>query len=134
VANSTLSPPPHAALRTVAWPIPRPRRFTVGLGVLASAGVATSSLRAAPLVLLVPLGCLWLCVFLLGALWQRGGPAVLGVVAVLVKVITAVLIVWAITHPHSPLGPHDALDWVPLGALNAATGIWWLRIIRHQAR
>lgn len=134
MVSPTLNPPRHTSLGAIAWPIPQPRRFTVGLGVLASAGVAASSLRAAPLVLLVPLGCLWLLLFVLGALWRRGGPVVLIVLAVLVKVITGVLIVWAITHPHSPFGPHDTLDWVPLGSLNAATGIWWLRIIRHQAR
>lgn len=102
--------------------------------MLASAGVAASSLRAAPLGLLVPLGSLWLCVFVLGALWRRSGPAVLIVAAVMVKAMTAVLVIWAVTHPHSPIGPHDALDWVPLGSLNAATGIWLLRVIRHQAR
>lgn len=102
--------------------------------MLASVGVAATSLRAAPLELLVPLGGLWLLLFAAGALWRRGGPTVLVVAAVLVKAITAALVVWAITHPHSPIGPHDAIDWVPLGSLNAATGIWLLRVIRHQAR
>ena len=102
--------------------------------MLASAGVAASSLRTVPPVLLVPLASLWLFMFILGALWRGGGPAVLIVAAVMVKAITAVLIIWAITHPHSALGPHHALDWVPLGSLNAATGVWLLRTIRHQAR
>jgi hypothetical protein len=44
------------------------------------------------------------------------------------------MIVWAVTHPHSPIGPHGAVDWVPLGMLNAATGLWLLSVIRHRAR
>ncbi len=104
------------------------------LGPLATVGVVASSLRAAPLSLLVPFTAVWLSLFAAGALWRRGGPIVLIVLAVMVKAITATLIVWALTHPQSPFGPHDALDWVPLGSLNAATGIWVLRVIRHQAR
>lgn len=128
VAYARLVPAPQTA-----WPIPGPRRLTFGLGVLASAGVAATSLRAAPLGLLVPLLCAWLGMFVVGALWRSGGPAVLIAAAVLVKLITAALVVWAITHPQSLIGPHEALDWVPLGSLNAATGIWLLRVIRHQA-
>ena len=134
MVNPTYTSPQQAPARTVAWPVPRPRRFTVALGLLASAGVAASSLRAAPPVLLVPLTILWLLVFAAGALWLRGGPVVLTVAAAMVKAITAALIIWAITHPHSPIGPHGALDWIPLGSLNAATGIWLLHVIRHQAR
>jgi hypothetical protein len=134
MVNSMLSPPRQERSRTVAWPVPRPRRFTVALALPASAGVAASSLRAAPLSLLIPLTALWLLAFAAGALWVRGGPIVLTVAAAMVKAVTAALIIWAITHPHSPLGPHDALDWIPLGSLNAATGIWLLRVIRHQAR
>jgi hypothetical protein len=134
VVNPTRTPPQQAPSRTVAWPVPGPRRFTVALGLLASAGVAASSLRAAPPALLVPLTILWLLVLAAGALWLRGGPVVLTMAAAMVKAITAALIIWAITHPHSPIGPHDALDWIPLGSLNAATGIWLLRVIRHQAR
>jgi hypothetical protein len=105
----------------------------VVLGPLVSVGVAASSLRATPPSLLIPLTALWLSLFAAGALWRRSGPIVLAMLAAMVKAITAALIVWALTHPHSPFGPHDALDWVPLGSLNAATGIWVLRVIRHQA-
>jgi hypothetical protein len=56
------------------------------------------------------------------------------VLAGAVKALTIGLIVWAVTNPRSPIGPHGAVDWIPLGALNAATGIWLLRVIRHQAR
>lgn len=134
MANSALSLPGRRRRRPVAWPVPRPRRFTVALGLLASAGVAASSLRAAPAALLIPLTAAWLLLFVAGALWRRGGPVLLIVMAGIVKAVTAVLIIWALTHPHSPIGPHGPLDWVPLGALNAATGIWLLRVIRHQAR
>ena len=54
--------------------------------------------------------------------------------AALTKITTVVMILWAITHPHSPLGPHIALDWVPLGLLNAGTGLWLLAVIRHRAQ
>jgi hypothetical protein len=119
MVNPTYTSPQQAPARTVAWPVPRPRRFTVALGLLASVGVAASSLRAAPPALLVPLTILWLLVFAVGALWLRGGPVVLTVAAAMVKAITAALIIWAITHP--------------LGSLNAATGIWLLHVIRHRA-
>jgi hypothetical protein len=56
------------------------------------------------------------------------------VLAALTKTATAVMIVWAVTHPHSPIGPHGVADWVPLGMLNAATGLWLLAVIRHRAR
>lgn len=81
----------------------------MALGLLASAGVAATSLRALPPGLLVPLAAAWLIAFAAGALWPRGGPVLLTVLA-------------------------GAVDWIPLGALNAATGIWLLRVIRHQAR
>jgi hypothetical protein len=120
--------------RQASYRIPRPRRFTVALGLIASVGVAMTSLRAAPLGLLVPVTIAWLSAFAVGGLWARGGPAVLTGLAAAVKAITVALIVWAITRPQSPIGPHGALDWIPLGSLNAATGIWLLRVIRHQVR
>jgi hypothetical protein len=134
VANPTLQRPRRDRTRNIGRSVPRPRRFTVALGLLASVGVVATSLRTAPPDLLVPLAIIWLSAFVLGALWLRGGPTVLTVAAAMVKVITAALIIWSITHPHSTIGPHDAVDWVPLGSLNAATGIWLLRVIRHQAR
>jgi hypothetical protein len=51
----------------------------------------------------------------------------------IVKAMTVALIIWSVTHPNSPIGPHGALYWLPLGALNGATGIWILRVIRHRA-
>lgn len=134
MANSVLSRSRPDRGRIVAWPVPQPRRFTVALGLPASIGVVASSLRAAPLGLLIPLTGLWLLAFVSGALWARRGPIVLTALAGLTRAITVILIVWTITHPHSPIGLHDAVDWVPLGALEAATGIWLLRVIRHQAR
>jgi hypothetical protein len=50
------------------------------------------------------------------------------------KAATVVLIIWAIFHPQSPIGPHTPLDWIPLGLLNASTGLWLLAVIRHRAR
>jgi hypothetical protein len=62
------------------------------------------------------------------------GTLILTVLAALTKTATVLMIVWAVTHPHSPIGPHGAVDWVPLGMLNAATGLWLLAVIRHRAR
>jgi hypothetical protein len=106
----------------------------VALGLLASASVAATSLRALPPGLLIPLAAAWLIAFAVGALWPRGGPVLLTVLAGAVKALTIGLIVWAVTNPRSPIGPHGVVDWIPLGALNAATGIWLLRVIRRQAR
>jgi hypothetical protein len=126
-----LAPRPHHPIFN--RPVPRPRRFTVVLGLPASIAVAATSLGAMSPPLLILLVVLWLAAFVAGAFWTTGGPIVLTVLAGLVKAITIALIVWRITHPNSPIGPHDPGDWVPLGMLNAATGIWFLRVIRHQA-
>jgi 4-amino-4-deoxy-L-arabinose transferase-like glycosyltransferase len=114
--------------------VPVPRRFPVALGLLASTAVFATSLRALPPVILFPLAAAWLGAFVLGALLPRQGRVILTVLAGLVKASTVVLIVWALTHSHSPIGPHGPGDWVPLGMLNAATGLWLLAVIRHRAR
>jgi 4-amino-4-deoxy-L-arabinose transferase-like glycosyltransferase len=114
--------------------IPAPRRLPAALAIAASVGVFTTSLRALPAVVLFPLGAAWLAAFAAGALASRKGGLILTVLAALTKTVTVVLIIWAITRPHSPVGPHTALDWVPLGLLNAGTGLWLLAVIRHRAR
>jgi 4-amino-4-deoxy-L-arabinose transferase-like glycosyltransferase len=114
--------------------IPVPRRIPVALAIAASAGVFATSLRALPAAALSPLAAAWLAAFAAGAFVPRKGALILTVLAALTKVATVVLIVWAISRPHSPVGPHTALDWVPLGLLNAGTGLWLLAVIRHRAR
>jgi 4-amino-4-deoxy-L-arabinose transferase-like glycosyltransferase len=114
--------------------IPAPRRLPVTLATIASAGVFATSLRALPAAVLFPLAAAWLAAFAAGALAPRAGAWILTLLAALTKVATVVMIAWAITHPHSPAGPHTALDWVPLGLLNAGTGLWLLAVIRHRAR
>jgi hypothetical protein len=111
-----------------------PRRLPVALAMAASVGVFTTSLRALPAVVLFPVAAVWLAAFAVGALAPRRGTLILTVLAALTKTATVVMIVWAVTHPHSPIGPHGAVDWVPLGMLNAATGLWLLAVIRHRAR
>jgi len=111
-----------------------PRRLPVALAMVASAGVFATSLRSLPTVALFPLAAAWLAAFAAGALAPRTGTLILTVLAALTKAATVVMIVWAITRPHSPVGPHTALDWVPLGLLNAGTGLWLLAVIRHRAR
>ena len=106
----------------------------MALAIAASVGVCATSLRALPVVLLLPLAVAWLAAFAAGALARRKGTLILTVLAALTKTATAVLVVWAITCPHSPVGPHTALDWFPLGLLNAGTGLWLLAVIRHRAR
>ena len=114
--------------------IAAPRRFPVALAIAASVGVFATSLRALPAVVLFPVAAAWLAAFAAGALAPRRGTLILTVLAALTKTATAVMIVWAVTHPHSPIGPHGVVDWVPLGMLNAATGLWLLAVIRHRAR
>ncbi|HTZ91686.1 MAG TPA: hypothetical protein VMB74_04775 [Streptosporangiaceae bacterium] len=111
-----------------------PRRLPATLAVVASAGVFATSLRALPAAVLFPLAAAWLAAFAFGALALRNGALILTVLAALTKTATIIMIVWAVTRPHSPVGPHTALDWVPLGLLNASTGLWLLAVIRHRAQ
>jgi hypothetical protein len=120
--------------RSAHLAIAQPRRFPVALAFAASVGVFATSLRALPAVVLVPLAAAWLAAFAVGALAPTKGPMILTVLAALTKTATVVMIVWAVTHPDSPIGPHGAVDWIPLGMLNAATGLWLLAVIRHRAR
>jgi hypothetical protein len=106
----------------------------VALAIVASAGVFATSLRALPAAVLFPLAAVWFAAFAAGALTPRTGRVILTVLAALVKAVTIALVVWAVTHPHSAIGPHSALDWVPLGMLNAGTGLWLLALIRHRAQ
>jgi 4-amino-4-deoxy-L-arabinose transferase-like glycosyltransferase len=124
-------PTPHTG-RLAA--IPAPRRLPAALAIVASAGVFTTSLRALPPAVLFPLAAAWLAAFAVGALAPRAGVVILTVLAALVKTATVLMVIWVITRPHSAIGPHGALDWVPLGMLNAATGLWLLAVIRHRAR
>ena len=120
--------------RSAHLAIAPPRRLPVALAIAASVGVFATSLRALPAVVLFPVAAAWLAAFAAGALAPRTGTLILTVLAALTKTATAVMIVWAVTHPHSPIGPHGVVDWVPLGMLNAATGLWLLAVIRHRAR
>jgi hypothetical protein len=115
--------------------IPAPRRLPAALAITASAGVLATSLHALPPAVLLPLAAAWLAAFTAGALAPgRAGPLILTTMAALTKAATAVLIIWVITSPHSPIGPRTALDWIPLGMLNASTGLWLLAVIQHRAR
>jgi hypothetical protein len=114
--------------------IPGPRRVPCALAGAASIGVFATSLAHLPTPLLCVLACVWLGLIAAGAFAPRRGPVILTVLASLTKPLTILLIGWAIGHPHSPIGPHNALDWIPLGSLNAATGLWLLAVIRKRAR
>jgi hypothetical protein len=120
--------------RSAHLTIAPPRRLPVTLAIAASLAVFATSLRALPAVVLLPIAAAWLAAFAVGALAPEKGTLILTVLAALTKTATAVMIVWALTHPHSPIGPHGAVDWFPLGTLNAATGLWLLAVIRHRAR
>jgi hypothetical protein len=111
----------------------RPRRLTVILGPIASVGVAVTSFNAAAPAVVVPLFGVWLAAFVAGALWSRGGPLMLTALAVTVKLMTVALVV-AVLAFHSRIGPQGPLDWIPLGLLNAATGLWFLRLIRGEGK
>jgi hypothetical protein len=123
----TLRPGPLAA-------IPAPRRFPVALAMIASVGVFATSLRSLPVPVLFPLAAAWLAAFAAGALAPKTGPMILTVLSALARPVIIALIIWAVTHPHSTLGPHTILDWVALGPVEASTGLWLLAVIRHRAR
>lgn len=114
--------------------VPAPRRLPVALAIIASIGVFATSLRALPAPALFPLEAAWIAAFAAGALAPRTGTVILTVLAALTKTATIIMVIWAVTHPHSPLGPHTMLDWIPLGLLNSSTGLWLLAVIRHRAR
>jgi hypothetical protein len=123
-----------ATSRSARLTIAPPRRLPVALAIAASIAVFATSLRALPAVVLLPVEAAWLAAFAAGAVAPVKGTLILTVLAALTKTATVVMIVWALTHPHSPIGPHGVVDWLPLGMLNAATGLWLLAVIRHRAR
>jgi hypothetical protein len=124
------------AARPAGFPrsIPAPRRVPCALAGAGSIGVFATSLAHLPTALLYVLACAWLGLIAVGALAPRSGPLVLTVVASLTRALTIALVVWALTHPPSPIGPHSVLDWIPLGPLEAGTGLWLLAVIRKRAR
>lgn len=118
----------------------QPRRHSVAtrlphvlVGSAASIAVAATSFAAAPAIVVVPVTALWLLAFAVSATWIRHGAALLTVMAGVVKAVTVALIV-LVFAAHSQIGPQQGLDWIPLGTLNAATGLWFLKVIRGQAR
>jgi hypothetical protein len=57
----------------------------------------------------------------------RGHPRqALTVFSMLVKVLTVAVIVWVVTHP----GALPFWIWIPVGAMEASTGLWLLHVIR----
>jgi hypothetical protein len=42
-------------------------------------------------------------------------------------------VVWAVGHP-AGFGPHDALQWVPLGLANAGGGLWLRSVLLGSRR
>ncbi|MCD2195679.1 hypothetical protein LQ327_20115 [Actinomycetospora endophytica] len=64
----------------------------------------------------------------LGSSHDTAGRRTLTVLAVGIKVMTVVAVVWAVTHP-TGFGPHDALQWVPLGLANAGGGLWTRSVV-----
>ena len=124
----------HGRTARLSLAVPAPRRLPCALAFVASTGVFATSLRSLPAAGLAVLAGAWLLAIAAGAVAPRRGPLILTVLACVTKTATVALVVWAITHPASPLGPHSPLDWIPLGALNAATGLWLLAVIRRRAR
>jgi hypothetical protein len=104
------------------------------LAAVASLGVAATSFASLPHWLLVPATVAWVGLLAAGALRLRWGALPLVVAAGLTKAATVALVVWALTHPASPIGPHGVEDWIPLGATNAGTGLCLLHLIRERRR
>ncbi len=128
--------PPATVLTSMADHVPRPRRAPVVIMAVAGVGVTATSFGSLPVGALAALSAAW-CLFLAAvALWPgRGGRVALTVTSSGIKVLTVVLVVWAISHPHSQVGPHTVGDWVPLGLLNAGSGGFWLRrVVFRQAK
>lgn len=80
------------------------------------------------------LALLAVALVLLAQVW-RGRPErvrSLGLaLAVTIKTVTIVALIWALTHP-TGFGPRTALDWVPIGMVNAGGGLWLLQVIRTR--
>lgn len=57
--------------------------------------------------------------------------SVITVLAVLVKLVTIFMIIWAVTHPNG-FGPHTAADWIPIGMTNMGAGIWFLTVVARR--
>jgi hypothetical protein len=71
-----------------------------------------------------------LVALVLGAVVALGSPEhaargrlTLTVLACGIKVATVLAVVWAVGHP-TGFGPHDPLEWVPIGLANAGGGLW----------
>ena len=119
---------PTAALDLIADRVPRPRRAPVVIMAAAGVGVIATSFGSLPVAALVALSAGWGVLLGAIALWRgRGGRVALTVTSIGIKVLTVALVVWSLSHPHSPVGPHNIGDWIPLGLLNAGSGGFWLR-------
>lgn len=114
--------------RAVATRLPH-----VVVGSAASIAVAATSFAAASAIVVVPVTALWLLAFAVSATWISHGALLLTLMASAVKAVTLALVI-VVFATHSQIGPHHGLDWIPLGMLNAATGLWLLKVIRGQAR
>lgn len=71
---------------------------------------------------------LWAC---LAGVTEPVWQSVLLGVATCVKAFTVFAIVWSVTHP-TGFGPHGVLDWLPIGAANAGSGLLLLTFIRSR--
>lgn len=58
-------------------------------------------------------------------------PRVLLGVCCCIKALTVFAIVWGLTHP-TGFGPRGVLDWIPIGAANAGSGLVLLQFIRSR--
>jgi hypothetical protein len=103
----------------------RARLAPPAVGFVASIGVGLTSLDRGwwPL-----LGVIWAAGFVLTVIIERG-DRLFTALALMTKPATIALIVLSFT---SSYGPHTALDWVPLGSLNAVTTLWLVNLVRRR--
>lgn len=119
-------------------PLVPPVLMAAGLGWIGGTfgwtGPGAAGQVAVTAVHLVLVGVVLAAVAALGTARHGGtGRVTLTVLACGVKVATVLAVLWAVTHP-TGFGPHDALQWVPIGLANAGGGLWLKSVLVDPRR
>jgi hypothetical protein len=117
--------------QVVAWS--RGREGTCAVMLIAGVATFLTSFNALPPVALGAITAVWAALVVYFAR-SRSGKVGLTALSILIKSGTIALIVLVVVDPSSPVGPTNGLDWIPLGALNAGSGLWFLSLIQRRAQ